>query len=65
MVEGNATVSVGGEERPVEPGSIVFVAARVEHRFHPIAEDLTLLVFFGPAETLAPDRQAPLAAPYA
>jgi len=31
-------------------GSIVFVAARVPHRFHSIAEDLTVLVFFAPAE---------------
>jgi mannose-6-phosphate isomerase-like protein (cupin superfamily) len=51
VVEGRATVSVGGEDRPVEPGSIVFVAAGVEHRFHSIAEDLTLLVLFAPAET--------------
>ena len=32
------------------PGSIVFVATAVPHRFHDITEDLTLLVAFGPAE---------------
>jgi hypothetical protein len=34
----------------VRPGSIVFVAAAVPHRFHDITEDLTILVAFGPAE---------------
>jgi hypothetical protein len=29
----------------------VFVAAHVEHRFYDIAEELTVLVFFAPAET--------------
>jgi hypothetical protein len=28
----------------------VFVAANVLHRFHHIEEDLTVLVFFAPAE---------------
>jgi hypothetical protein len=28
----------------------VYVAAGVDHRFHDIAEDLALLVFFAPAE---------------
>jgi quercetin dioxygenase-like cupin family protein len=41
---------VGGETRPVVPGSLVFVAATVPHRFHDIAERLELLVMFGPAE---------------
>jgi quercetin dioxygenase-like cupin family protein len=41
---------VGGEERPVQAGSAVFVAAEVEHRFHSIEEDLVLLVVFAPAE---------------
>jgi len=50
VVNGRASVRVGAEDRPVEPGSIVFVAAGVEHRFHTIEEDLALLVFFAPAE---------------
>jgi hypothetical protein len=41
---------VGDAVRDVRPGSIVFVATAVPHRFHDIAEDLTLLVAFGPAE---------------
>jgi len=51
VVRGRATLSVAGEDRPVGPGSVVFVAAGVEHRFHSIEEDLEVLVFFAPAET--------------
>ena len=50
VVSGRATISVAGEERAVGPGSIVFVAADVAHRFVEITEDLVVLVFFGPAE---------------
>jgi mannose-6-phosphate isomerase-like protein (cupin superfamily) len=47
---GRGMIKVGDEDRPVQSGSIVFVAANVEHRFHSITEDLLLLVFFAPAE---------------
>jgi mannose-6-phosphate isomerase-like protein (cupin superfamily) len=50
VVSGRAKVTVGEETRDVGPGSIVFVATAVAHRFHDITEDLTLLVAFGPAE---------------
>jgi mannose-6-phosphate isomerase-like protein (cupin superfamily) len=50
VVSGRATITVGDEERPVGPGSVIFVAADVVHRFHDITEDLSALVFFGPAE---------------
>jgi mannose-6-phosphate isomerase-like protein (cupin superfamily) len=50
VISGRARVTVGDDVRDVEPGSIVFVAAHVAHRFHDITEDLTLLVAFGPAE---------------
>ncbi len=50
VLNGRATIMVGGEERPVRAGSAVFVAANVEHRFHSIEEELVLLVFFAPAE---------------
>ena len=33
-------------------GSIIFVPANVEHRFHEIEEDLIVLVVFSPAETV-------------
>jgi mannose-6-phosphate isomerase-like protein (cupin superfamily) len=50
VVAGRGAVTVGDETRDVEPGSLVFVAAAVPHRFHAIAERLELLVVFGPAE---------------
>ncbi len=48
VVSGRATLRVGEEDRPVSAGSIAFVGANVEHRFHAIDEALTLLVFFAP-----------------
>jgi len=50
VVSGAGQVTVGDESRDVRPGSVVFVAAHVPHRFHDITEDLTLFVAFGPAE---------------
>lgn len=50
VISGQAEVTVGADERPVGPGSIVFVGAHVPHRFHDVTEDLTLFVAFGPAE---------------
>ena len=50
IVGGRARILVAGESRPVGPGSIVYVKANDEHRFHDIAEDLSILVFFAPAE---------------
>jgi quercetin dioxygenase-like cupin family protein len=47
---GKAKVRVGDDVRPIRPGSVVFVAADVEHKFHDIEERLVLLVMFGPAE---------------
>jgi mannose-6-phosphate isomerase-like protein (cupin superfamily) len=50
VLAGAARITVGDEVRDVRTGSIVFVAAGVPHRFHDIAEELRLLVAFGPAE---------------
>ena len=50
VVSGRAKVHVGGEERAVRAGSVVFVGADVQHHFQDIEEELTLLVIFGPAE---------------
>jgi len=50
VVSGRAQVRVADEDRVVQTGSVVYVARNVEHRFHSIEEDLTLLVFFAPAE---------------
>ena len=50
VASGRAMIRVAAEDRSVGPGSIVFVAANVEHRFHSIEDDLIVLVFFAPAE---------------
>jgi mannose-6-phosphate isomerase-like protein (cupin superfamily) len=50
IVQGRAQIQVGEEDMTVEPGSLVFVAANVDHYFHTIIEDLMVLVFFAPAE---------------
>ncbi len=50
VVKGRAQVRVGGEDRAVQAGSVVYVAKNVEHTFHSIEEALTILVFFAPAE---------------
>jgi mannose-6-phosphate isomerase-like protein (cupin superfamily) len=50
VVRGRATIRVAEEDRPVEPGSVVYVAAGVPHKFHTIEEELELLVVFTPAE---------------
>jgi mannose-6-phosphate isomerase-like protein (cupin superfamily) len=50
VVSGTAQIRVADEDRAVQAGSVVYVAKNVEHRFHSIEEDLTVLVFFAPAE---------------
>jgi mannose-6-phosphate isomerase-like protein (cupin superfamily) len=54
-LSGRARLRVGGDDHEVAPGTVAFVGARVDHRFHDITEDLTLLVFFAPAEGSADD----------
>jgi mannose-6-phosphate isomerase-like protein (cupin superfamily) len=51
VVRGKARLHVGSEDQSVQSGSVLFVAARAEHRFYDIKEELTVLVFFAPAET--------------
>src|SRR5262245_51542744 len=51
VLHGTAMIRVGTEDRPVVPGTLVFVPANVEHHFHSVTEELTLLVFFAPAES--------------
>lgn len=58
IARGRGQIRVGDEERVVQAGSIVYVAAGVAHRFHSISEDLDILVFFAPAEYA---RRAPMA----
>ena len=51
VVRGRARMRVGSDDRVVSAGSVIFVAAEVDHRFHDIAEELVILVFFAPAES--------------
>jgi mannose-6-phosphate isomerase-like protein (cupin superfamily) len=51
VVRGRARMKVGAAEQEVSPGSVIFVSAGVEHRFYEIAEEITVLVFFAPAES--------------
>jgi len=48
VIGGRATIRVANEERAVAAGSLVFVGAGVEHRFHDIEEELRVLVFWAP-----------------
>ncbi len=54
MITGRGTIWVADEDRPVRAGSLVFVAAQVEHRFHDIEEDLRVLVFWAPPHVATP-----------
>ena len=50
VLGGHASITVGDEARSVGPGDLIFVAKDLVHRFHTITSDLSLLVFFAPAE---------------
>ena len=51
VVRGRARMRAGSKDQSITPGSVIFVAAEVEHQFYEIEEELTVLVFFAPAET--------------
>jgi len=51
VVSGRARMKVAADDREVKAGSVIFVAADVEHRFYDISEELVVLVFFAPAES--------------
>lgn len=46
VIAGRATLRAGDEDFPARAGSVLYVAAGVDHRFHSIEEDLEVLVFF-------------------
>ena len=48
VMAGRGVIHVAGDDRPVKPGSVVYVGAGVVHRFHSVAEDLHVLVFWAP-----------------
>lgn len=51
VMRGKGKIMVDGEDRDAQAGSVIFVPAHVEHRFHSISEDMDILVFFAPAES--------------
>ncbi len=51
VIRGRARFRAGGEDTQISAGSVLFVAANVEHRFYEITEELAVLVFFAPAES--------------
>lgn len=51
VIRGRGRFRAGDDDSEVSAGSVLFVAAEVEHRFHDIAEELAVLVFFAPAES--------------
>jgi len=51
VVRGRALFRAGDQNTEVSAGSILFVAAEIEHNFYDIAEELAVLVFFAPAES--------------
>jgi len=50
VVSGRARFVAGERDVSVSTGDILFVPPNEPHRFHDIADDLELLVFFAPAE---------------
>ena len=50
VMSGRSRFRMGDEDVSVGPGSTLFVAAGVGHRFHDVVERLVILVAFGPAE---------------
>jgi len=46
VIRGRGRLRLDGEERPIGPGSILYVRATSKHSFFEIEEDVTLMVFF-------------------
>ena len=49
VLDGRGRIRVGDDVWDVKPGSVIFIAAGHDHKFHSITEDLRLLVVFAPA----------------
>lgn len=50
VIAGKAWFRSAGKEQAVGPGTLLYVERSLEHHFHDITEDLTVLVFFAPPE---------------
>ena len=64
IIAGKGEIQIGDRDFPVQTGATIFVAKEVDHRFHHITEDLTILVVFAPRHDgpEADRRRAELAA---
>jgi quercetin dioxygenase-like cupin family protein len=51
VIRGKARFRAADQDQEVSAGSVIFVAAEIEHRFYNITEELAVLVFFAPAES--------------
>ncbi len=51
VVRGRARFRADKDDREVSAGSVIFVAAEVEHKFYDVKEEIAVLVFFAPAES--------------
>lgn len=51
VMRGKGKFMMNDEDHDVQAGSVIFVPAHIEHRFHSITEDMDILVFFAPAES--------------
>ncbi len=51
VVRGRARFKAGNDDGEVSAGSVLFVAAEVDHHFYDVTEELAVLVFFAPAES--------------
>ncbi|WP_328535600.1 cupin domain-containing protein [Streptomyces sp. NBC_00344] len=56
VTAGRAKIETPGGTDEVSPGTVIFVPAGEEHRFTEVAEDLVLLVVFGPAYGSRPTK---------
>ncbi|HYO43650.1 MAG TPA: cupin domain-containing protein [Candidatus Limnocylindrales bacterium] len=50
VLAGRSRFTAGDRTRDCGPGDVIFVPALVPHRFHDIAEEMRVVVVFGPAE---------------
>jgi mannose-6-phosphate isomerase-like protein (cupin superfamily) len=50
VMSGRGRFTAAGEDTGVAAGTVLYVPAGVEHRFHTIEEDLSIVVLFAPAE---------------
>ena len=51
ILRGRGRFRAAGDDTEISAGSLLFVAAEVEHKFYDIKEELAVLVFFAPAES--------------